>query len=106
MIRSYRVDKAIFSCKTIDREWGIMESQEAFAHAKRTMMACARKNILLVANTKFDQTAFSVSGDIAHVDTVVTDVCPSPEWRGFFAERGIVCLYPEAAFGGVVDADI
>ena len=30
VIRSYYVDKVFFSCKALDQEWGIMESQEAF----------------------------------------------------------------------------
>ncbi len=38
-IRSYYVDKVIFSCKALDKEWGIMESQEAFGSTKRAMMS-------------------------------------------------------------------
>ena len=33
-IRSYYVDKVIFSCKALDKDWGIMESQEAFGSTK------------------------------------------------------------------------
>ena len=57
-IRSYYVDKVIFSCKALDLEWGIMESQEAFGSTKRAMIGSGRKKILVVDSSKFDQTAF------------------------------------------------
>lgn len=93
-IRSYYVDKSIFSCKALDREWGLMESQEAFAYAKRSMMSSAKKRILVVDNTKFDQTAFSAAGDLHQVDVVVTDKRPSDEWVQYFRELEIECCYP------------
>ena len=63
-IRSYYVDKVIISCKALDHEWGIMESQEAFGTTKKAMIASGREKILVVDSTKFDQTAFSVAGDV------------------------------------------
>lgn len=96
-IRSYYVDTAIFSCKALDEKWGIMESQEAFGSAKKTMMSCARRKILAVDSTKFDQTAFSVAGRLRDVDILVTDARPSPKWLGLFEEAGVECRYPEAA---------
>lgn len=93
-IRSYYVDKVIFSCKALDREWGIMESKEAFGTTKKTMIASGRKKILAVDNGKFDRTAFSVAGKLRDVDIVVTDEKPSDEWMEYFEELGIECLYP------------
>ena len=92
-IRSYYVDKAIFSCKALDKEWGIMESQESFAYAKKAMMASGRKKILVVDSTKFDQTAFSVGGNMQDVNVVVTDRKPSDKWLKYFQELGVECLY-------------
>lgn len=95
-IRSYYVDSVFFSCKALDQKWGIMESQEAFASTKRCMMASGRKRILVVDSTKFDQTAFSVAGNLREVDVVVTDRAPSEEWLNYFGELGISCMYPES----------
>lgn len=92
-IRSYFVDKAIFSCKALDKEWGIMESQESFAYAKKAMMSSGRKKILVVDSTKFDQTAFSVGGSLREVDVVVTDRKPSERWLKYFQELGVECMY-------------
>ena len=93
-IRSYYVDKVIISCKALDHEWGIMESQEAFGTTKKAMIASGREKILVVDSTKFDQTAFSVAGKLRDIDVVVTDRKPSGKWLAHFAEEGVECRYP------------
>lgn len=94
-IRSYFVDTVIFSCKALDHSWGIMESQEAFGMTKKAMLTSGRKKILVVDSTKFDQTAFSVAGNLRDVNVVVTDHKPSDNWLSHFDELGIECRYPE-----------
>ena len=94
-IRSYYVDKVIFSCKALDHEWGLMESKESFGTTKKAMIASGREKILVVDSTKFDQTAFSVAGKLRDVDVVVTDRKPSDKWMGYFEEANVKCLYPD-----------
>ncbi|MDO4679250.1 MAG: DeoR/GlpR family DNA-binding transcription regulator [Eubacteriales bacterium] len=95
-IRSYFVDKVIFSCKALDKDWGIMESQEAFGSTKKAMMSSGKEKILVIDSTKFDQTAFSVAGKLRDVDVVVTDKEPSERWLNYFQKLSIVCKYPSA----------
>ena len=73
-----------------------MESQEAFGTAKKVMLDSGRRKILVVDNTKFDQTAFSVAGTLQEVDIVVTDSKPSEKWLKLFEEAGVECRYPES----------
>ena len=87
-IRSYYVDKVIFSCKALDHNWGIMESQEPFGTTKKAMVASAREKFLVIDSTKFDQTAFSVAGNLRDVDVVVTDIKPSEKW--FFCHNSLI----------------
>lgn len=94
-IRSYYVDKVFLSCKALDHRWGIMESHEMFASTKRTMMESGKKNVLVVDSTKFDQTAFSVAGNLRNVNVVITDKKPDVTWLQHFDELGIECRYPE-----------
>ena len=94
-IRSYYADKVIISCKALDHEWGIMESQEAFGSTKRCMMASGRKKILVIDSRKFDRTAFSVAGNLRDVDVVVTDTKPFEKWLEHFSELDIECVYPD-----------
>ena len=93
-IRSYFVDKVIISCKALDHEWGIMESQEAFGTTKKAMIASGREKILVVDSTKFDQTAFSVAGKLRDIVVIVTDRKPSDKWLAHFADEGVECRYP------------
>ena len=94
IIRSYYADKVIFSCKALDQEWGIMESQEAFGSTKKAMIGSGRKKILVVDSSKFDQTAFSVAGNMKEVDVVVTDKEPTERWKKYFEKFNVECLYP------------
>ncbi|MCF0132695.1 MAG: DeoR/GlpR transcriptional regulator [Blautia sp.] len=94
-IRSYYVDKAIFSCKALDRHWGVMESQDAFASSKRNMVASSREKILVLDSTKFDQTSYNVAANLRDVSVVVTDVKPSAKWLEHFDSFGIKCIYPK-----------
>ena len=82
------------SCKALDKDWGIMESQEAFGSTKRAMMSSGREKILVVDSSKFDQTAFSVAGSLKDVDVVVTDKKPVDRWRIYFEKLGVECKYP------------
>ena len=92
--RSYFADTVIFSCKALDEKLGVMESQAAFGPAKKAMLDSGRKKILVVDNTKFDQTAFSVAGKLRDIDIIVTDEKPSDKWLQLFEEVGVECRYP------------
>ncbi|MDY2965288.1 MAG: DeoR/GlpR family DNA-binding transcription regulator [Megasphaera massiliensis] len=85
----YYVDFAFISCKSIDLNKGIMESNESESRVKSIMMQQARNTILLVDHSKFDKTAFVKCDDFERIDTLVTDVPPSKEWQEFLADKQI-----------------
>ena len=93
VINSFHADRVILSCKGIDRENGITDSNEMFSQVKQTMLKSAKQRILAVDYTKFDNVAFSQICELSAIDMVVTDVRPSDEWMDYFAEKGIECLY-------------
>ena len=101
MFRSYYVDAAIFSCKALDSERGIMESRDDVGRTKKAMIESSCKRILVVDSSKFDQTAFSVAGTFQDIDILVTDACPDEKWLELFERHEIRCLYPAAADQGV-----
>ena len=47
VIRSYYVDKVIFSCKALNEDMGIMESKEAFGTTKKAMINSGKMRILV-----------------------------------------------------------
>lgn len=93
--RDYYVDKVIFSCKALDLQFGMTESQDLFASVKRTMMSSGKTNILVVDSSKFGLISYNVAGDLRDVDIIVTDSRPDELWLAYFEENGISCRYPE-----------
>ncbi len=89
VIRSYYVDKVIFSCKALNEDMGIMESKEAFGTTKKAMINSGKMRILVVDSTKFDQTAFSVAGQLRDIETIITDKKPSEKWLDHFNRHKI-----------------
>lgn len=86
-LEKYFVDFAFISCKGIDREKGIMESNESESRIKSIMIRQARKAVLLIDHSKFDKTAFVKCDDFSQIDTIVTDQLPAKEWQDFFHDQ-------------------
>lgn len=93
VISSFHADKVILSCKGLSLENGITDANEMFSQVKQVMLKSAKQRILAVDHTKFDNVAFSKICELTSIDMVVTDICPPEEWVGYFAEKGIECLY-------------
>ena len=94
-IRSYHVDKAIISCKGVDADAGMTDSDELHANNKATMLAAATEKILAVDSSKFDKTAFTNIGPLDDLTMVVTDEKPEDRWLRTFKESEIKCIYSE-----------
>ena len=95
MLRSYHVDKAIISCRGVDKKFGLTDSDEMLATNKKSMLDAAKEKILVVDNSKFDKVAFTEIGKLQDITCVVTDVKPSAAWLKVLDEKGIECKYPK-----------
>ena len=95
MLRSYHVDKAIISCRGVDKKFGLTDPDELLATNKKSMLDAAKEKILVVDSSKFDKVAFTEIGKLQDITCVVTDVKPSATWLKVLAEKGIECKYPE-----------
>ncbi len=84
MINSFHVDKTIVSCKGLDIDYGITDSNEMEAHIKKLMLDCSATKILAVDNSKFDKISFTKIGDLSDIDIMVTDVEPDQKWKNIF----------------------
>lgn len=92
-LQRYNVDKAIISCKGMDLDKGITESNEPECELKKYMLQQSDKVILLADHTKFDKVAFTVLSDLERVDYLVTDQKPSEPWIRRLAELNIELIY-------------
>ena len=93
MIKCFHVDKAIVSCKGLDLEKGITDSNEMHAETKKTMFASANEKILAIDSTKFDRISFTKIGELKDIDMIITDKDPGEQWRTQFEKMGIECIY-------------
>ena len=85
------VDRAVISCKGLDFEKGIMESNLDEAEIKKAMADNAKQIILAVDSSKFNRLSFAKTLDLRRVHCVVSDHIPA-EWAKFFDENGIEYL--------------
>ncbi|MBS5305897.1 DeoR/GlpR family DNA-binding transcription regulator [Clostridium tertium] len=89
MIDNFHVDKAIISCKGIDRNIGITDSNEADVEIKKHMIKSAKEVILVVDSGKFDKISFVRMEDFSNIDYIVTDSNPSDEWHDTLERNGV-----------------
>lgn len=85
----YNVDKAFVSCKGIDMERGIMESNDLEAGIKLMMKRSAKQTVLVIDSSKFSRISFVKVMDFERGDIVITDRVPSAEWSDFLEKRGV-----------------
>ena len=93
MLHSFHVDKAIVSCKGVDIEKGITDSNEMEAHIKKLMLDSANMKILAIDNSKFDKISFTKIGDLSDVDMIITDIEPDQKWDSIFESLNIENYY-------------
>lgn len=92
-IKKYNVDIALVSCKGMDMEKGILDSNEAEAEIKRSMIKQSNKVILLVDHTKFDRKSFVKLFDYENIEYVITDTEPKEEWVNLLRSYNIEVIY-------------
>lgn len=81
MINTFHVDKTIISCKGVDIDKGITDSNEMDAQIKKLMLDAANVKILAIDNSKFDKISFTNIGELADIDILVTDSEPDEKWK-------------------------
>lgn len=91
MLKQFNVNKAIVSCKGIDKIKGVTDSNEPEAQIKQTMMEYASKTILAVDSSKFDQIAFTKIHSISAFHTVVSEKYEN-SWLEYFEENDILTV--------------
>lgn len=89
IIKNYYVNKAILCCKGIDKNKGIMDSNEREVEIKKLMVNCAEKVILVVDNIKFDKTSFVNMMNFDMINTIYTDKNISEEWKNTLNENNV-----------------
>lgn len=93
MIRDFHVDIAICSCKGIDFNMGLTDSNEKDAGMKQAIFSSAARKVLAIDSTKFNRIAFTKVCDVGDVDVIVTDARPDDKWVDFLKGTGTELVY-------------
>ncbi|EAP9949480.1 DeoR/GlpR transcriptional regulator [Salmonella enterica subsp. salamae serovar 47:z:e,n,x,z15] len=93
IISRYHVDIMVMSCKGLDMTSGALDSNEAEAEIKKTMIRQATEVALLVDHSKFDRKAFVRLVDFSHIHYLITNKAPGDEWVAFCDKNNIQLVY-------------
>ena len=93
MLRSYRVNKTIISCKGFEMGVGFTDTDEMHAVNKKTMLESGEEKIIAIDSSKFDQVAFAKIGGLEDITTLVTSKRPEERWLQLFEEKNVECVY-------------
>ena len=93
MIYSYHVDTAICSCKGLDMNLGVTDSNELDSLIKKAMFSCAERKILALDGGKFDSKSFVKVCDVKDLDMIITDSEPREQWKGYCSENGVEIVF-------------
>ncbi len=93
MIGWFHVDLAVCSCKGLDMEMGITDSNERDAEIKKAFFKAAKRKVLAADSTKFEKISFVQIANLQDVDVVVTDERPSEAWIQHLSGSGVELMY-------------
>ena len=78
-IKQFKVDYAVVGVSAIDNDGSLMDFDSEEVLVSRAIFKHCRKLILVADNFKFERTAPMLIGNISEIDTLVTNIQPSPE---------------------------
>ena len=88
-VASYHARYAIVSCRGINEQLGLADSDDAVVQIKQAMIASCDCTILLADHRKFDRPGLVALGKLDLVDKLITDCAPSQQWQERLKNSGV-----------------
>lgn len=92
-IKNFNVDMAVISCKGIDMNKGISDSNEMEAEIKKAMVSASEKAFLVVDFTKFNKVSLIKILKFEDIDAIFTDRKLTEEWEQFLSNKNVKLVY-------------
>ena len=92
-VHSYHVGYAILSCRGINSQLGLADSDDDVVQIKQAMMASCDCPILLADHRKFDRDGLVALGQISNLKKLITDREPSMDWQKKLQSCGVELIY-------------
>ncbi|MBQ7793543.1 MAG: DeoR/GlpR transcriptional regulator [Clostridia bacterium] len=87
--KSYYANKFFFSCRGATILRGLTESSEEEAAIKKAMLECSETAIFLCDYKKLGKLGVPTISDFKPIDTVITDIKLTEEWRTMLDENDV-----------------
>lgn len=88
-IKTYFVDKAFISCRSVSMEHGITDSNEQQAEIRHIAMNRANKVYLVVDYTKLNKTSFATISSLDEIDAIIIDKYLDSDWHSYLSDRKV-----------------
>lgn len=88
-VGSYHVRYAILSCRGINDDLGLADSDDEVVAVKQAMLRACDQSLLLADHRKFDRPGLVSLGPLRDVSTLITDTPPTPEWQKRLQNAGV-----------------
>lgn len=92
-IKNYVYDLAFFSCRGLNKKFGITDRLESEASIKQAMVSHAKNNILLIDSQKFGQTFTFEDCQMNELQTIITNKKPSEDYQKFISDNNVELVY-------------
>lgn len=96
MVKGFHVDIAVCSCKGIDQENGVTDSNERDSEIKKAFFESATHKVLAVDSSKFNKVSFVKVCGMGDVDTIVTDADPGDKWRERLSDENTALVFEKS----------
>lgn len=91
-LEQHCVDKAFLSCRSVDFQRGVSDSDELTANVRQTVIENADSVYLLADHTKFGKTGFITVCPLERLTAVITDRPMEERWRRLLEEKQVELL--------------
>jgi len=88
-INKYYASKLFFSCKGFSQKRGFTDSNEQESDVRKTMINCSEQVIFLCDHTKLDMVGYVTTATADEVNTIITDVELSDDWKEYIDTTSI-----------------
>ena len=96
-VRSYHASFAVLSCRGINGQLGLADSDDAVVQIKQAMIESCDCAIVLADHRKFDRNGLVALGSLSLVDKLITDTPPSQQWQQRLKDAGVELVCGEEA---------
>lgn len=97
-VHSYHASYAVLSCRGINEQLGLADSDDSVVQIKQAMIASCDQAVLLADHRKFDRSGLVALGSLNSVDKLITDCTPSDLWQQRLAENGVELICGDAIY--------